>query len=170
MSVKQEFADDAKVDSSVKFFGDGTIHLGLNSRIDAFCVITVGPEGVWIGDNVHIGVGACIFGGAGKVAIGNGCSLSPRSTIYTAIDVFGTKGSIGPQHPASERNVCSGDVTMEDESALGHGAVMFPNTSIPKGSAIGALVIYAPCDSKEMQPGELLTTIPHQVQTKKVRR
>jgi galactoside O-acetyltransferase len=130
-------------DDSVKCFGKGTIKVGRNVRIDAFCVLTVGPEGIEIGDDVHLGVGVCIFGAAAKVKIGNGCSLSPRSTIYTACDDFRKRGLIGACNPREKRNVVEGPVLMEDGSALGHGAVLFPGSRLCRGAAAGtyAMVI-----------------------------
>ena len=131
----------AIVDETVRIYGrKDLLFIGANTRIDAYCVITVGDAGVRIGDNVHIGVGVYLFGSGGKIEIGNRCSLSPRSTIYTASDDFRKLGLIGPCNPTEERNVIQGDVVMEEGSALGHGAVMFPGSVLEKWAAVGAYV------------------------------
>jgi galactoside O-acetyltransferase len=127
------------IDETVRIYGRrDLLTIGAGSRIDAYAVITVGDGGVTIGENVHVGCGAYLFGGGGNITIGEGCSLSPRSTIYTSCDDFRKRRLIGPCNPREERNVIEGDVTMEDGSALGHGAVMFPGSVLHKGSAVGA--------------------------------
>ena len=146
----------AIIDGTVRIYGrKDLLTIGNGTRIDAFCVITVGDKGVRIGDNVHIGAGVYLFGSGGKIEIGNRCSLSPRSTIYTASDDFRKLGLLGPCNPAEERNVIQGDVVMEEGSALGHGAVLFPKSILRKGSAIGAYVQV--CGT--IVSGELLVTL-----------
>ncbi len=130
------------IDDSVRIFGyKERLHLGNGSRIDAFCVITVGELGIWIGENVHIGAGVYLFGMGGRIAIGNSCSLSPRSTIYTATDDMAKSGLIGACNPLEQRNIKIGDVAMEDYSALGTGAVICPGVTIGEGAVVGAMAL-----------------------------
>src|SRR3990167_2373581 len=57
-----------------------TDHLkcGEHCRIDAFVTIT---GNVTLGDRVHIGTGACLFGTHG-ITIGDGASISPGAKIF----------------------------------------------------------------------------------------
>ena len=138
MSIHQT----AIVDETVRVYGRSELlTIGANTRIDAYCVITVGDAGVLIGDNVHIGAGVYLFGSGGRIEIGNRCSLSPRSTIYTASDDFNKIGLIGPCNHLDQRNIIQGDVVMEEGAALGHGAVVFPGSILREGSALAAYVM-----------------------------
>ena len=132
-----------KIDETIRIFfknpgGTDVLEIGEGSRIDAYTVITVGPKGIKIGNNVHIGCFCFLSGSGGRIEIGDGCSLSPRSTIYTACDDFRKKGLIGPTNPRDKRNVIEGDVVMEEGSALGHGAILLPKSTLKKGAALGA--------------------------------
>ncbi len=132
----------AAVHESVLVFGDrGKLRVGRHSRIDAGCVISVGPEGVEIGDYVHLAVGVCLFGGSGKVTIGSCCFCSPRSVVYTATDDMGADCLVGPTIPERFRAVRTGDVTFRDCSGIGTGAIVFPGVTLGLGAVVGALSI-----------------------------
>src|SRR5690554_1514594 len=72
----------AVIHPTVQIFND-KFKCGRNVRIDCFCVISGDVE---IGDNVHIGVQACLFGSSGKIRIGSHAGVGVGSTIFTATD------------------------------------------------------------------------------------
>lgn len=48
------------ISNKASFYGVGRISLGNNVRIDDFCVLTAGVEGIFIGSHVHIAVGSSL--------------------------------------------------------------------------------------------------------------
>ncbi len=133
----------ATIDDTVQVYGDCTkLQIGAHSRIDAFCVLTVGEKGLWIGDHVHVGAGAYIFGAHGKVRIGRCCSISPRAMLFTASDCMTLPGLIGACVPKELRvPVKVGDVVMEDGSAVGAGSIILPGVKLGKGAVAGAMTV-----------------------------
>ena len=142
--------ETAKIDATVRVYHGGgywrnenlylmgLLDIGLDCRIDAFTVITVGPKGIKIGRNVHVGVGCFISGAHGRVEIGDFCSLSPRSSIYTGVDDMLSNGLIGACAPADRRvPLAIGDVIMQTGSALGAGAFVWPDVVIGAGAVVG---------------------------------
>ena len=111
----------------------GTIKVGKNCRIDAFVTIT---GKVTLGDNVHIGVGACIFGGGG-VSIDDCVSLSPGCKIFSATedpDCGYLSNPTLPNHKAKEAPVRIGK-----RSIIGANSVVMPGVHIGDDVQIGAL-------------------------------
>lgn len=106
---------------------------GENCRVDPFVTIT---GTVKIGNNVHIGVGACIFGTAG-VDIGDNCSISPGAKIFTTSYDAETGYLANPQ--VEGKKYASGPVKIGDRCIVGANSVVLPNVSIGSDSLIGAL-------------------------------
>jgi acetyltransferase-like isoleucine patch superfamily enzyme len=111
----------------------GDVKIGAHCRVDAFAVIT-GP--VKLDERVHIGVGACIFGGYG-VAIGKGSSLSPGAKIFTATDDVGYSLLASPQ--LLQRASKHGPVSVGAFSVIGSNSVVLPNSQIGEEVQIAAL-------------------------------
>lgn len=105
---------------------------GEDCRIDAFVTLT---GDVTLGDRVHLGTGACIFGGAG-VTIGMGCSLSPGAKIFTASDDVQSCLLAGPQLAARRANAAA--VSVGEFSVIGANAVVLPGVTLGAQVQIGA--------------------------------
>lgn len=132
----------ARIDETVRVYGrKDLLSIGANTRIDAFCVITIGEDGMDIGSNVHISAGVYIFGSAAKVTIGDWCFLSPRATIYTETDNMSECSKVGPLAPREHRSVLTGRVKMWPHSGVGTGGIIFPGVSLGTGAVVGALSI-----------------------------
>jgi galactoside O-acetyltransferase len=153
--------NNSKADDTVRLYGpSGKLRIGIHSRIDAFCVFTWGDDGLDIGDHVHISAGVYIFGSSGKVTIGNGCFLSPRSTIYTASDDIGFAGLVGPMvNPESRVAVWKGNVTLEDCSGVLTGGIVMPGVTLGSASVVGAQSI---CN-KDLGNGEVMVGTNHRI-------
>lgn len=132
---------DAQIDDSVIVFGDpANLRVGAGSRIDAFCVLSVGTDpahGVRIGRRTHVGCGCYLFGSSGRITVGDCCSLSPRVTVYTATDLMDDDNLIGPCVPDKAREVERGDVMIEDGSAVFTNAYVSPGAYLGRGVLIG---------------------------------
>jgi acetyltransferase-like isoleucine patch superfamily enzyme len=109
----------------------GDLEIGENCRIDAFVTIT---GKVRLGNNVHIGVGACIFGSYG-VEIGNDCSISPGAKIFTSTFDAMTGHLANPQLENMES--VDGPVSIGDRCIVGANSIVLPNVEIGDDVLIG---------------------------------
>lgn len=119
------------INSLANIVGD-LVH-GENCRIDPFVTIT---GTVTLGHNVHIGVGACIFGTAG-VVIGDNCSISPGAKIFTTSYDAETGHLANPQ--VKDKKYLSGPVRIGNRCIVGANSVVLPHVCIGDDSLIGAL-------------------------------
>jgi acetyltransferase-like isoleucine patch superfamily enzyme len=106
--------------------------VGENCRIDAFVTIT---GKVKIGARVHISTGASIFGTHG-VVIGDGCSMSPGSKIFT-----GTSDVHSPSLSGAcleNQNGIYGTVVIGSFTEIGSNSVILPGAVIGNEVQIGA--------------------------------
>ena len=126
------------VHSSVLVFGSEHVEMGENVRIDAHVVITAGPGRVTIGDNVHIGAAAHLFGTAG-IEIADFANLSSRVSLFSTNDDY-TEGYLtSPVVPDHLRKVVEAPVKVGRHAIVGCGAVVLPGVTIGEGAAVGAL-------------------------------
>ena len=127
------------IHSSVIFFGKDRIKIGKNVRIDCYSVLSAGPAGIEIGDNVHISSAVQIFGFSGKVIIESFAGISPRATLLTATDDFVEGHMIGPCVPEEYRKVQKGNIIVCRHAVIGCGSVVLPGVTIGQGASVGAL-------------------------------
>jgi galactoside O-acetyltransferase len=120
-------------------YGREHIRFGRHVRIDAFTVLTASPDGMEIGDFVHIGAHCVVLGSAARVTFGRGAGLSPRVTLFTATDDFTSGVLVGPCIPSDLRGVRSGAVALADHAVVGCGSVILPGVTLGRGSAVGAM-------------------------------
>lgn len=108
------------------------VRVGRYSRIDAFTVIT---GDVTLGERVHIGTGAHIYGSYG-VSMGECCSLSPGAKIFTATDDVNSPYLANPL--LLTRQGKTGPVRIGAYSVIGSNSVVLPNVSIGDEVQIGS--------------------------------
>lgn len=124
---------------TVVFYRPEKIFLGNDVRIDCFCVLSAGEEGIHIGNNVHLAAGVYIFGGGGKVTIEDFCGLSARVAVYTASDDYSQGYLTNPTVPDRYRKVRKGPVLLCRHAIVGAGSVLMPDIRLGVGASIGAL-------------------------------
>lgn len=79
--------ENLQISDRASFYGTERISLGSNVRIDDFCVLAAGIGGIFIGDYVHVAVGATLIG-AGKITLSDFSGLSSRVSIYSSSDDY----------------------------------------------------------------------------------
>ena len=129
---------NVRIDRSVRFFGAPRISIGDNVRIDAYCVISAGEQGIHIGSHIHISV-FCSLLGAGKIVLEDFSTISVRVSIFSSNDDYSGNSLTNPCIPDKFRNVTSGPVVIQKHAIIGAGAVILPNVTLGIGSAVGAL-------------------------------
>jgi len=123
------------VSRKASFYSPHTIRLGNNVRIDDFCLLSGNIE---IGSFVHISAYSALYGG-GLIKIGDYSGMSPRVTIFSAVDDFGGDYLIGPMAPDESTRLISGPVFLERFVQIGASSVVLPNLTIHEGTVVGAM-------------------------------
>lgn len=130
---------DVSIHRTALLYGCERIHVGDHVRIDAFSLISAGPQGISIGDHVHIASGAYLFGSGGRIELHAFAGLSSRVSVYTATDDYKEGYLTNPTVPLEFKKLSCGPVTLEEHALVGAGSILMPNVRLQQGSAIGAL-------------------------------
>ncbi len=133
-------------------YGAENIEIGDNVRIDDFCILS---GKIKIGSNIHISAYVALYGAMG-IELNDYTGISPRSTIYSAMDDFSGEYLIGPIHPEDKTNVTGGKVILEKFVQVGCNSVIFPSTTIGEGSVIGAMSLV----KSDMEPWGIYVGVP----------
>lgn len=133
--------DDVAIDRAAVLIHPHKISIGSHVRIDAFSILSAGPDGITCGDHVHLAAGTMVFGGGGGVVFEDFSCLSGRVAVYTLTDDFVEGYLTNPTVPAEFRKVRCGPVTLRRHALVGAGSVILPGVELGFGSAAGALTL-----------------------------
>lgn len=111
------------------------IEIGDNVRIDDFTILS---GKIIIGSNIHISAYCALYGAKG-IYLEDYTGISPRTSLFSAMDDFSGDYLIGPIHPKEKTNVQGGPITLKKYSQIGTGCVIFPNVTIEEGTVVGAM-------------------------------
>lgn len=125
---------NCKISRKASFYSIQNMSIGDNVRIDDFCILS---GNITIGCNIHISAYVALYGAIG-IIIGDYCSVSSRTTIYSAMDDFGGDYLVGPCHPEGTTNVTGGVVKIEKYASVGAHVLVFPDLTIGEGVVVGA--------------------------------
>jgi acetyltransferase-like isoleucine patch superfamily enzyme len=140
------------ISKKASFYNIEKISLGNNVRIDDFCILS---GEISIGSFVHISA-FCGLYGAKKIKIGNYSGLSPRCTVFSAVDDFSGEYLINPMIPEEYTNVTGGMVKLGEYVQLGANSIVMPNITIGDGSVCGAFTFV----NKNLADWKIYTGIP----------
>lgn len=143
---------DCKISRKSSFYGVGRITIGSNVRIDDFCILS---GNITLGSHIHISAYVALYGAEG-IKLEDYTGISPRSTIYSAMDDFSGDYLIGPIHPDHLINVTGGVVIVKKFSQIGANCVVFPNLIIDEGVVVGACSLVR----HSLEPWYIYTGIP----------
>jgi dTDP-4-amino-4,6-dideoxy-D-glucose acyltransferase len=132
--------ENVQIDDGARFYGADRISLGSNVRIDGFAVLSAGPDGIAIGDYVHLAVGALISGAA-RIELHDFANISSRVAIYSSNDDYHGYSLTNPTVPDRFRKVHTAPVVIGKHVIVGSGALILPGVTIGIGAAVGALTI-----------------------------
>lgn len=134
-----------QISDKASFYGAFRIHIGNHVRIDDFCVLSSGKNGIVIGNYIHIAVFSSLIG-AGKIQIDDFCNISSRVSIYSSNDDYCGLFMTNPMVPKDLTNVQEGDVLLEKHVIVGSGSIILPGVTLGCGVAVGALsLVKADC-------------------------
>lgn len=131
----KSFGSNVKISRFARFYGSENISIGDNVRIDDFCILS---GCITIGSHIHISAYCALYGAEG-IVLEDYTGISPRSTLFSAMDDFSGDCLIGPIHPSSMVNVKGGPIIMRKYSQIGASCVVFPDLEIAEGAVVGAM-------------------------------
>ena len=123
------------ISRKTSIYGASQMEIGDNVRVDDFCILS---GNIKIGSNVHISAYVALYGKMG-ITLEDYTGISPRSTIFSAMDDFSGNYLIGPIHEEHQIHVTGGPVTLKRFSQVGAHCVVFPNIIIEEGAVVGAM-------------------------------
>jgi galactoside O-acetyltransferase len=129
--------NNVKISKKTSIYGAEHMSIGNNVRIDDFCILS---GNIAIGSNIHISAYVALYG-SGGITLEDYTGISPRSTVYSAMDDFSGDCLIGPIHPTEYTNVHKGQVIIKKYAQIGTHSVVFPNITIGEGSVVGAMTL-----------------------------
>jgi acetyltransferase-like isoleucine patch superfamily enzyme len=129
---------NVKISDKAAIYNAANIEIESNVRIDDFCIISAGEEGIRIGNYVHI---ACYVSLIGKCAIvvGDFVGISSRTAVYSSSDNYSGEFLVGPTIPDQYKDVDHRPVIFKKFSLIGAMCVILPGVTIGEGTAVGAL-------------------------------
>ena len=129
--------ENVLISRKASFYGAGRMEIGSNVRIDDFCILS---GKITLGSHIHISAYCALYGAEG-ITLEDYTGLSPRTTIFSAMDDFSGDWLIGPIHPEELTNVTGGPVTIRRFAQLGAGTTVFPSLTVEEGSVTGAMTL-----------------------------
>lgn len=142
----KELGHNVLISKKASLYGVANISLKNNIRIDDFCTISAGTNGIIIGNYVHIAVYSSLMG-QGEIILEDYSGLSSRVSIYSSTDDYSGNYLTNPTVPSEYKNIITGKVHLKKHVIVGAGAVILPNVTIGEGSAIGSLsLVNKNCD------------------------
>jgi len=131
------YGKNVLISRKVSIYSSDKISIGDNVRIDDFCILS---GVITIGSHIHISAYCALYGLFG-IILDDYSGLSPRTTIFSAMDDFSGDFLIGPIHDNLKTNVTGGIVHISKYVQVGAGSVVFPNLHIEEGAVVGALSV-----------------------------
>lgn len=140
------FGKNISISDKASIYGASRIKIGSNVRVDDFCVLSAGKEGIELGSNIHIAVYTLLIG-SGRIFVSDFANLSSRVSIYSSSDDYSGATMTNPTIPDHFKNVDHAPVFIGRHVVVGSGSIILPGVRIEEGSAIGALsLVNRNCD------------------------
>ncbi len=142
-----------RLSRKASIYNPDRISIGNFSRIDDFCVLSAGNEGIEIGRNVHVAIYTSLIG-KGKIQIGNFANLSSRVTVYSSNDDYSGEYMTNPTVDSRFTHVYSAPVTIGEHVIVGSGSIILPGVTLGEGVSIGALsLVNKDCEAFKIYAG-----------------
>lgn len=147
-----KYGSNVLISRKASIYSPDKITLGNNIRIDDFCILS---GDINIGNYVHVSSYCALFGKHG-IIIGDYSGLSPRTTIFSAVDDFSGEYMISPMVPPEFTNVTGGLVKISSFVQIGANTIIMPSVAIGEGAAVGAFTFV----NNSLKPWTIYCGIP----------
>jgi acetyltransferase-like isoleucine patch superfamily enzyme len=158
--------ENVAINRSVVFYSPKNIHLGSNSRIDCFSILSAASHGIVIGEHVHISAYVALFGASGSICVESFCALSSRVTVFTSTDDYVEGYMSNPTVPPEYRKEQNGNVLFRKHALIGCGSVIMPGVTLEVGASVGALSFV----NKDVPEFAVVAGVPSRIIGKRHRR
>jgi galactoside O-acetyltransferase len=125
------------ISKKVSLYGISRIAIGNNVRIDDYCVLSAGRDGIEIGSYVHIAV-FCNLQGDAKISLRDFSGLSSKVSIYSSNERYDGSCLTNPTIPEEFRVIENNEVKIDRHVIIGSSSIVLPGVHIEEGCAIGA--------------------------------
>ena len=134
----KDFGERVRISRKASIYGAAGITLGSDVRIDDFCVLSAGTDGMHLGSNIHVAVFCSLIGRA-RIELGDFTNLSSRVSIYSSSDDYSGEHMTNPTVPSELTGVEHARVVIGRHVIIGAGSVILPGAILEEGVAVGAL-------------------------------
>jgi galactoside O-acetyltransferase len=146
---------NVQVAKNITIIGPENIFLGDNIRIDGNTVINAYSGFLKIGNFVHLGGGSFLSCGGG-IEFHDFSTISQGVRVYSNSDDYSGEFMTNPMVPKKYTNTVLGLVTFHEHVIVGSGTVVLPNCELSEGVAVGALSLV----DKSLEPWGIYGGIP----------
>lgn len=133
----KSFGKNIKISRDARFYNPSKISIGDNTRIDDFCVISAGDDGIDIGSFVHISTHVSICGKS-NITISDFVGISFKTTILSSNDDYSGEFMTNPTVPDIYRKIYNKPIYIGKHVIIGANSIILPNVLIIDGISIGA--------------------------------
>jgi galactoside O-acetyltransferase len=95
--------NNVKLSDKASIYNAGAISIGDNTRIDDFCILSAGVNGITLGRHIHITCYSMMMG-QGRIIMENFSGLSSRVAIYSSSDDYSGVAMANPTVPIEFTN------------------------------------------------------------------
>lgn len=149
----KSYGTNVLISRKCSIYGAQNIEIGDNVRIDDFCILS---GKIKLGSHIHISAYVALYGAEG-IELEDYTGISPRTTIYSAMDDFSGNYLIGPIHDESKTNVTGAPVKVHRFAHIGANTVIYPGIDIPEGTVIGAMSMVS---RSNLEPWSIYVGVP----------
>lgn len=132
-----KLGENVLISEKCSIYNPSKISISSNVRIDDFCILSAGSDGIEIGNHVHIACYVSIIGSA-SIKIGDYVGISSKTAVYSSSDDYSGNFLTGPTIVEKFKNVDHRPVVFKNHVLIGAMCVILPGVTINEGTAIGS--------------------------------
>lgn len=134
----KSYGKNVLISRKCSIYNSSNISIGNNVRIDDFCILSAGEDGIEIGNYVHVAAYSSLIGKR-KIILEDFSNISSRVSIYSSSDDYSGKYMTNPMVPEKYTGVEHASVTIGKHVIIGSGSVVLPGAFLKNSSAFGSL-------------------------------
>ena len=140
-----------RISDNASIYDADKIHIGDNSRIDDFCVVSGRLD---IGRNVFISAFGLIAGGSPGITLEDFVCLSYHVQVFSQSDDYSGATIANATVPKRYRNDKKEAVRLYRHRVVGAGSIITPGVTVAEGTSIGAAsLVLAPTEAWSIYVG-----------------